>query len=233
MMKRMTFLAMLATATLLAGDAQAQSSANFFSSFTQRGTGTPFSYTRTSPGMGGPLPALIEATAQVDFRVNNASYLSMPGPTIYDDVTFKLIGESSAMATTTVIGSTTLKSQDGFSGMFSIMSGGTNLLSGTFTEGTLLQTASNEAALSIGLASFSSDIFLPLTDERFTLSLSGPFGSLIPDSGAFQDFDAGVSSTFTAAVIPEPATLAMAGLGVLGLPMALRIARRRRTATSS
>ncbi len=47
-------------------------------------------------------------------------------------------------------------------------------------------------------------------------------------NGAFQNFSSNVGASFSAQVIPEPATLAMAGLGIFALPLAVRVARRRR-----
>lgn len=245
MMNRMFFLAALATSALFAADAHAQSSANFFSSYTQTGSGDAFTYTRTAVGLGGPLPASIKVADPIDrtvgvdvtFAVNDPSYLITPGPLAYQNAKLFLTGSSSDAATTTVIApGLNIHSQAGFSGSFEIVSTGNEiLLSGTFTNGTLSQfsTAPNQASLTLSPADFTSEIFKPLTDEGFSISLSGGFGLVSPDSGAFQDFSAGTSATFTAAVIPEPATLAMAGLGVIGLPIALRVIRRRRSGSSN
>lgn len=246
MLRRISFLAALVTAAVFATNAQAQSSASFFASNNQSTNGNAFTYTRTAAGVNAPLPSLIRiadpinraVAVNVDFAVNDPTFLISPGPSLYTNAKLLLTASSDTAATSTVIGGgLSLASQAGFNGSFTLLSsGGDNLLSGTFTNGTLSQfsNATDGASLSFGSADFTSSIFKPLFDASFSVSLSGPIGPLTPVGTAFKNFSAGTSATYSASIaVPEPATLAMAGLGVVGLPIALRVIRRRRSGSAS
>ncbi len=222
MTKRFTFLAALALVASFASSAMAQGTATIgFAGFSQSAGINTINYTRSVGA--NPLPAYLTATTQVTFTINDPVFMIDPlGPTSYTGATFMLSAESSTAATAS--------GQEGFFGTFSIMgSGGENLLSGTFDSALLQQVGSGRAAFNTGSVDFTSDIFIPgLFREEFIFSIIGGFTNLVVTNGAYQDFTASrLSGDFSA--IPEPATLAMAGLGIFALPLAVRAARRRRS----
>ena len=243
MMNRFVLLTALATSAMFAADAQAQlSQTSPLASVNQSAIGTSFQYTRM--GMNGAPVSISVASPTTpglgvlsNFSVNTPSFLAAAGPLDYTNARFKLDGMSAQSAASTPIpipGGGSILSQSGFSGSFSIIASDntTTLLSGTFTGGTLLQTSTpgmdTQASLQLSGVTFASDIFKPLIMEGFALTLSAT-PDLAISGTAFQNFTANTGATFSAAVIPEPASLAMAGFGLIALPFAARVIRRRRS----
>lgn len=218
MTRRFTFLAALALVVSFATGAQAQSSG--FATFNQSGNGNPISYTTT----GGGLPVVLSGSTAGNFDVTNLGFLAAPGPDEFPNASLAFTATSNSVATNPAAG---VFVQDGFSGTFSIVSNGTNLLSSTFSNATLSQAGGGGATFTIRSEGSSSDIFLPLFDETFSFTFANAPAFMI-SNGAFQNFSSNVGASFSAQVIPEPATLAMAGLGIFALPLAVRVARRRR-----
>lgn len=122
--------------------------------------------------------------------------------------------------------------QEGFSGTFSIVNSADPtdvVLSGQFTGASL--TAGESSASLVGGFTFDgtgSNYFrTDLLDLSFGITLSGLNPSPATLGGTQVYTSSNISGTFSAA-IPEPATIAMAGLGIFALPLAVRAARRRR-----
>jgi hypothetical protein len=242
MMNRLFLLTALATSALFAADAQAQlSQTSPLATANQTATGTSFTYTRTANASGSPVSISVaevgDPTLGVlsNFDINTPSFLAAAGPLNYTNARFKLDAMSSDAAMSNSLGGgISVLTQSGFSGSFSILASDdtTVLLSGTFTGGTLLQTSTpgldTQASIQFSGVTFASDIFKPLIMEGFSLTLAATPDLMITGS-AFQNFTANTSASFSAAVIPEPATLAMAGFGLVALPFAARVIRRRRS----
>ena len=219
MIKRILFVAAVAAATMVGVDAaKAQSSSVGFASYRQTVTGTePFVY------MGnGSTPAMISVDTDINYEVTEPSFLRDLMAANYPNATFTLTAESFSPAQTSPF-----PFQNGFSGTFSMSQDGTLIASGTFDSATLVQAAGGQASLAIPVVSFASDIFKPLTNLSFSIDVAGT-GTLVDAGSSFNNFDGVVSGTFAGTVIPEPASLAMAGLGMLALPAAAFAARRRR-----
>ena len=219
MIKRILFVAAVAAASLASFDAaKAQSSSVGFASYRQTVTGTePFVY------MGnGSTPAMISVSTDINYEVTEPSFLLAGMAANYPNATFELTAESFSPAQTSPF-----PFQNGFSGSFSMSQDGTVIASGTFTSATLVQSAGGQANLGIPVTTFTSDIFKPLSNLSFSVDVSG-VGVLVDAGSSFNNFDGVVSGTFAGTVVPEPASLAMAGLGMLALPAAAFAARRRR-----
>jgi hypothetical protein len=112
-----------------------------------------------------------------------------------------------------------------FDGTFSITSalcGAGNCLSGVFSGATFgfLGGASltMSSAMPPGALTFTSDV---ITELGLPRGLSFSFANVNPpvsvDGTTIAAFDSSVSGTFSAALVPEPGTLALMGLGLLGL----------------
>jgi len=111
-----------------------------------------------------------------------------------------------------------------FSGSFSINSAanntGTNYLSGTFTDVTF--GTGPGGALSVGAPPdalvFASDVITSLTlPAAIGLGFANVLPAFTQVGDSIGSFTSSVSGTFSASAIPEPASVAILGLGILGL----------------
>lgn len=222
MTRRFSFLAALALVASIATGAQAQNTIASFGA--QNGLGL-ISY--STAGMASTL--VINQT--IGFNVVDPSLLINPanvGP--FNNANLSLT------ATTTSAPSGSPGTQNGFTGSFSVVSqgGGMTLLSGTFASGTL-EVQNRNAFFNALDVDYTGGIFVPgLFDEALNFAILGLNPNLpgLANNG-FQNFTGNSASGNFAGAIPEPATLAMAGFGILALPLAARVARRRRSVISN
>lgn len=118
-----------------------------------------------------------------------------------------------------------------YSGSFSITSGsgdtGTNYLSGSFTD--ILVGVGPSGDIAVGAPpdtiNFTSDVISVLSlPSAIALSFAGVKPAIHIDNETIASFTSSVSGTFSASPVPEPASLAILGMGVLGIAA---FARRR------
>ncbi len=123
--------------------------------------------------------------------------------------------------------------QDGFNGSYTIINNSGGTVGGVAQGGTLLTVSFTGAILSVsgGSATLQSGpspgtttitpatgFGAPITaPESFALSLSGVSYTGVTSSFGFNNFLANDTSTASATIVPEPSTMAIAGLGALGM----------------
>jgi hypothetical protein len=176
--------------------------------FGQTGLGDTVTGTRTGTS------TTITSSTSVDIDEIDAASIMTP-----ISATFTLSATNSGPATTSG-GEITQR----YNGTFSITSGATNFLSGTFSDavfgsgGALTLSASNPSPTQS--VSFTSNVIAPDLIAAFDRAMSLSFTDVSPSAaivlGTLRSFHSDVSGNFSSTV-PEPSTWAMMLLGFAGL----------------
>jgi hypothetical protein len=112
-----------------------------------------------------------------------------------------------------------------FAGSFSITAGAVNYLSGTFTDAVfgLGDSLSLDAADPTEAVNFTSSVIPAFgTPRGLSLSFTDVTPGVSIDNATLASFAASISGNFSATQIPEPASLALLGLGLAGLGLVRR-----------
>lgn len=238
-MKRFAFLAAIGLAILSPGMARAQEIASFFA------FGRPLSYTST-----GGSATLMANSSNVIFGFDTGplsdipidatlSYMATTSSSVEPDAV-PISGNSQLIADTSP-GAITFTADEAVSAGGTSIAAGDTLLTVSFTNALLrpdtnttasIQAADGEAAVAgppIQTVNISSPVLgISFIDESFSLALNSiqPALSVPTSDGFFNDFTSQFAGSFSGA-IPEPASLALFGVGLIGLPTALAVRRRR------
>ena len=230
-------LRLLAVASLvvlgLAGPTRAQSVP--FGTFVQAGPGRPFSFTGDTSTTSASFVATSTPVTFM-FYVNTAF---APAFTAIQ-ANLELSGTLAAKATPAGVGLITqnidqfssFKITDSMNRTILGASPFTGAITGVANATTVNLTSKQPEGNTLQFFSdYSPGVSLVLQDSvTFVLSsLTTPL-SINPTTGFLNNFSSGISGTFSA-VVPEPASVALMGLGLAGIPTA-HILRRRRKAAS-
>ena len=211
-MHRRPFFSLIASAALVAFSGSNRAVANQILAFGQSGQGNTVSAT-----INGAQTQTTITASNVPVTITQFATGGTPIST-----TFNL--SATSIGTAAIVAGFTTQA---FSGSFSFTSGATNYLSGTFTDAVFGAGTSLTLSVSNALAgeslTFTSNV-LPAADLGSPRGLSLGFANVTPTVGitgttlsAFVSSLSGTASASVVSSIPEPSSMAIAGLGALGL----------------